>query len=86
MLVVAVAAWAIRILVGGFLFLEDWRRHDVFFAGPVAQVDQSATFAAEGKIRVGFGVGGPATNWAMVLHGRLAAFAAIRFFVIRKNP
>jgi hypothetical protein len=82
MLVVAVSAWAIGILVGGFLFLKDRRRHNVFFGRPVAQIDQSATFAAEGEIRVSFGVGGPAANWALMLHASISARSFIRFTIV----
>ena len=40
----------------------------VFFARPVAQIDQTAAFAAKRKVRIGFGIGRLPANGAQPLH------------------
>ena len=52
-----------------FRFVEDWVADHVFFAGPVAEVEEAAAFAAEWKVGACFGVGGLAADGAAVLHG-----------------
>ena len=63
-------SFVIRFLVGIFWSgFVDYRLADyVFFAGPSAEVEKFAAFAAEGE--VGVGIGGLAADWAMEFHGR----------------
>ena len=65
-------SFVIRFLVGIFRrgFVDYWLADYVFFAGPGAEVEEFATFAAEGKVRVRVGICGLAANWAMEFHGR----------------
>jgi hypothetical protein len=59
-------AWA-RIFV--FRFVEDWVADYVFFARPVAEVEEATTLAAERKSGVRFGVGWFTADGAAALHG-----------------
>jgi hypothetical protein len=63
---VLAVAWA-RIFF--FRFVEDWVADYVFFARPVAEVEEAAAFAAERKVGACFGVGWLAADGAAVLHG-----------------
>jgi hypothetical protein len=56
------------VLIDQIIFVEDGLRHHVFFRSPVAEVFQAATVAAEGEIRVGFGIGGSSANGATMFH------------------
>jgi hypothetical protein len=64
--VIVTGAWA-RIFFFGFV--EDWVADYVFFAGPVAEVEEAAAFAAEREVGAYFGVGWFAADGAAVLHG-----------------
>jgi hypothetical protein len=64
--IVVTSAWA-RIFV--FRFVEDWIADYVFFARPVAEVEEAAAFAAERKIGACFGVGWFTADGTAVLHG-----------------
>ena len=50
-------------------FVEDGRADAIFFAGPIAQVEQAATFAAKREVRMRHGVGFVRADRAATLHG-----------------
>src|SRR5215470_6943051 len=54
---------------GDFFLVKDGIAHDVFFAGPRAQVKQTAALAAEGELRVGVRVRCGFADGAAKLHG-----------------
>jgi len=64
--IVVTGAWA-RVFV--FRFVEDRVADYVFFARPVAEVEEAAAFAAERKVGACFGVGWFAADGTAVLHG-----------------
>jgi hypothetical protein len=68
-LVVAGAAKIRAALAFVFGFVEGWVADYVFFAGPIAEVGETAAFAAEGEIGVCFGAGWFVANGAEALHG-----------------
>jgi hypothetical protein len=57
-------------LVGifGSGFVEYGFADYVFFAGPGAEVEEFAAFAAEREVGVGVGVRGLLANWTVVFH------------------
>jgi hypothetical protein len=52
-----------------FGFVEDWVADYVFFAGPIAEVEEAAAFAAEWEVGACLGVGWFVADGAAVLHG-----------------
>jgi hypothetical protein len=68
-LVVVIVVAGARARVFVFRFVEDWIADYVFFARPIAEVEEAAAFAAERKIGVRFGVGWFVAVGTAVLHG-----------------
>jgi hypothetical protein len=64
--IVVTGAWA-RVFFFGFV--EDWVADYVFFARPVAEVEEAAAFAAEREVGGCFGVGWLVADGTAVLHG-----------------
>ena len=61
----------VRIAAAGIFwhrFVEDWLADYVFFAGPIAEVEEAATLAAEWEIGARFGVGWFAADGAERSH------------------
>src|SRR5882724_3831615 len=52
-----------------FFFVKNWIGDHVLFAGPGAQIQKPAAFAAKRKILVEFGVGRLLADGAAMLHG-----------------
>jgi len=68
-LVVVIVVTGARVRVFVFRFVEDWIADYVFFARPVAEIEEAAAFAAERKIGVCFGVGRFVADGTAVFHG-----------------
>ena len=68
LVVVGIIAVA-RARVFFFGFVEDWVADYVFFARPVAEIEEAATFAAEREVGACFGVGWFTADGAAALHG-----------------
>src|ERR1700721_4808938 len=68
-LVVVIVVTGARVRVFVFGFVEDRIADDVFFARPVAEVEEAAAFAAEREVGACFGVGWLMADGAAVLHG-----------------
>ena len=68
-LVVVIVFAGARARVFVFRFVEDWIADYVFFARPVAEVEEAAAFAAEREVGACFGVGRFVADGTAVLHG-----------------
>ena len=51
-----------------FAHIKNRIADDVLLAGPVAEIEEAAAFAAEGEFRVGVGIGGFTADGANVSH------------------
>ena len=68
-LVVVIVFAGARARVFVFRFVEDWVADYVFFAGPIAQIEEPAAFAAEREVGARFGVGWFVADGTAALHG-----------------
>src|SRR5260370_22217321 len=72
----------VLLAIGNIFFIEDWFRHHVFLAGPVAQVTIPASLAAKREVRVDRGVRLRLANRTFVFHGMLLFFVYSSFSLI----
>src|SRR5262249_12132497 len=67
-LVVIVIRWLRQFVQFPVIFIENGLGDDIFFRRPVAQVLQSASFAAKRKFSMNGGIGRRFADWAAMLH------------------
>src|SRR5580658_1778512 len=60
-------------------FVENRLGDDIFFHGPVSEIEQTAAFAAKREVGVGRGVHRLAADWALIFHVGGAALNWIRW-------